>query len=189
MANLKKTENSRKQTFLLRFLGGVERVGNRLPPPPLIFIWLCAILIVISGIGGLMNWSATGMVLNTSTKELEETTIGVVSLFSWDGLAYMLTKMVNNFTTFTSVGYTCTIMLAIGVAEQSGWMDGLIRKAVALTPAKLVTPLVVFIGVESNICENAGYMVFVPLAAMIFKAFGKHPLAGRLCRRVRRLLR
>lgn len=81
------------------------------------------------------------MVLNTSTKELEETTIGVVSLFSWDGLAYMLTKMVNNFTTFTSVGYTCTIMLAIGVAEQSGWMDGLIRKAVALTPAKLVTPL------------------------------------------------
>ena len=118
------------------------------------------------------------MVLNTSTKELEETTIGVVSLFSWDGLAYMLTKMVNNFTTFTSVGYTCTIMLAIGVAEQSGWMDGLIRKAVALTPAKLVTPLVVFIGVESNICENAGYMVFVPLAAMIFKACGKHPLAG-----------
>lgn len=178
MANLKKTENSRKQTFLLRFLGGVERVGNRLPPPPLIFIWLCAILIVISGIGGLMNWSATGMVLNTSTKELEETTISVVSLFSWDGLAYMLTKMVNNFTTFTSVGYTCTIMLAIGVAEQSGWMDGLIRKAVALTPAKLVTPLVVFIGVESNICENAGYMVFVPLAAMIFKACGKHPLAG-----------
>ena len=129
MANLKKTENSRKQTFLLRFLGGVERVGNRLPPPPLIFIWLCAILIVISGIGGLMNWSATGMVLNTSTKELEETTIGVVSLFSWDGLAYMLTKMVNNFTTFTSVGYTCTIMLSwLGMRLERGWARPSTRK-------------------------------------------------------------
>ena len=172
------TAKAEKTSFVLRFLKRVEVVGNRLPPPSVIFIYLCAFIIIISGIGGLMGWSATGMVLNTSTKELEETTLNVVSLFSLDGLEYMLRNLVTNFTTFTSVGYTCTVMLAIGVAEQSGWMEGLIRKAVAITPAKLVTPLVVFIGVESNICENAGYMVFVPLAAMIFKACGKHPIAG-----------
>lgn len=171
-------EKVKKKSWVLRFLERVEIVGNRLPPPSIIFIYLCAFIIIISGIGGLMGWSATGMMVNTSSKELEETTLSVVSLFSIDGLTYMLKNLVSNFTSYTSVGYTCTVMLAIGVAEQSGWMEGLIRKAVSVTPAKLVTPLVVFIGVEANICENAGYMVFVPLAAMIFKACGKHPLAG-----------
>lgn len=167
-----------KQSLVLRFLNRIEVVGNRLPPPSIIFVYLCAGIIVLSGIGGLMGWSATGMVLNTSTKELEETTLSVISLFSIDGLSYMLRNLVSNFTGYTAVGYTCTVMLAIGVAEQSGWMDGLIRKAVSIVPPAVITPLVVFIGVESNICENAGYMVFVPLAAMIFKACGKHPIAG-----------
>ena len=129
------TANPGKTSFVLRFLKRIEIVGNRLPPPSIIFIYLCAFIIIISGIGGLMGWSATGMVLNTSTKELEETTLNVVSLFSLDGLEYMLRNLVTNFTTFTSVGYTCTVMLAIGVAEQSGWMEGLIRKAVAITHA------------------------------------------------------
>lgn len=167
-----------KRSVIQIFLGKVEAVGNRLPPPSIIFICLCAFIILLSGIGGLLGWSATGMVLDTKTKELAETTLNVKSLISIDGLKYMLTNVASNFTSFPSVGSTCTIMLAIGVAEQSGWMDGLIRKAVSITPSMLVTPLVVFIGVESNICENAGYMVFVPLAAMIFKACGKHPIAG-----------
>ena len=172
------TANPGKTSFVLRFLKRIEIVGNRLPPPSIIFIYLCAFIIIISGIGGLMGWSATGMMVNTSTKELQESTLTVVSLFSLDGLDYMLRNMVSNFTGYASVGLNCTVMLAMGVAEQSGWMDGLIKKAVSITPAKLVTPLVVFIGVEANICENAGYMVFVPLAGMIFRACGKHPLAG-----------
>lgn len=167
-----------KRSAIQIFLGKVEAVGNRLPPPSIIFICLCVFIILLSGIGGPLGWSATGMVLDTKTKELAETTLNVKSLISIDGLKYMLTHVASNFTSFPSVGSTCTIMLAIGVAEQSGWMDGLIRKAVSITPSMLVTPLVVFIGVESNICENAGYMVFVPLAAMIFKACGKHPIAG-----------
>ncbi len=167
-----------KKSFLRSFLKRIEVVGNRMPPPSVIFIFLCGFIIVISGIGGLFDWKATGMVLDTATNEMSETTIHVESLFSIEGLKYMLRNMVSNFTSFTSVGLTCTVMLGIGVAEQSGWLGGLIRKAVAITPAKLVTPMVVFIGVESNICENAGYMVFVPLAAMIFKACGKHPIAG-----------
>ena len=76
------------------------------------------------------------------------------------------------------LGFTVVIMLGIGVAESSGWLNGLIHKVVKITPAQLVTPMVVFIGVMTNVAENAGYVVFIPLAAMIFKAYKKHPLAG-----------
>lgn len=171
-------ENKQKKSLTLRFLDGIEVIGNRLPPPMMIFIALAAIMIVISGIGSLMGWSATGEVYNTSTKQIEETTINIVSLFSVKGLQYMLTNLISNFTGYKSLGLMLTIMFGIGIAEYSGWLNGLIRKAVQITPHKLVTPMVVFIGAMSNLAENAGYVLFVPLAGMIFKACKKHPLAG-----------
>ena len=115
---------------------------------------------------------------NSGSGTVEEATVSIVSLFSVKGLQYMLTSAVTNFTSYAPLGFTIVIMLGIGVAESSGYLNGLIRKVVKVTPAALVTPMVVFIGVMTNVAENAGYVVFIPLAAMIFKAYKKHPLAG-----------
>ena len=69
-------------------------------------------------------------------------------------------------------------MLGVGVAEQSGLINTLLKRTVTITPAKLITPVVVFLGVMSNIASDAGYVILIPLGAMIFRAYGRHPLAG-----------
>lgn len=169
---------AKKKSLLLRFLDKIEAAGNKLPHPMTIFFYLSVLVVVVSGIGSLMGWSATGEIYNSSTGVVEETTVNIVNLFSFSGLRYMLTSAVSNFTGYAPLGFTLVIMLGIGVAEHSGWLNGLIRKVVEITPEFLVTPMVVFIGVMTNIAENAGYVVFIPLAAMIFRAYKKHPLAG-----------
>lgn len=175
---MKNTTQTQKRSLVLRFLDKIEAAGNKLPTPLTIFFYLAVFVVVLSGIGAAMGWSATGEMYNTANGTVEETTITVVSLFSVSGLQYMLTSAVSNFTSYAPLGFTIVIMLGIGVAEGSGWLNGLIKKVVKVTPEKLVTPMVVFIGVMTNVAENAGYVVFIPLAAMIFRAYKKHPLAG-----------
>ena len=172
------TAKTKKRSWILRFLDKIEVAGNKLPTPLTIFFYLSVIVVVISGIGAALGWSATGEMYNASKGVVEETTVTINSLFSVSGLQYMLTSAVTNFTSYAPLGFTIVIMLGIGVAENSGYLNGLIRKVVKVTPAQLVTPMVIFIGVMTNIAENAGYVVFIPLAAMIFKAYNKHPLAG-----------
>ena len=115
---------------------------------------------------------------NSGSGTVEEATVSIVSLFSIKGLQYMLTSAVTNFTSYAPLGFTIVIMLGIGVAESSGYLNGLIRKVVKVTPAALVTPMVVFIGVMTNVAENAGLCCLYSAGAMIFKAYKKHPLAG-----------
>ena len=172
------TAKTKKRSWILRFLDKIEVAGNKLPTPLTIFFYLSVIVVVISGIGAALGWSATGEMYNASKGVVEETTVTINSLFSVSGLQYMLTPAVTNFTSYAPLGFTIVIMQGIGVAENSGYLNGLIRKVVKVTPAQLVTPMVIFIGVMTNIAENAGYVVFIPLAAMIFKAYNKHPLAG-----------
>lgn len=168
----------KKKSLILRFLDKIEVAGNKLPAPLTIFFYLSVLVVVVSGIGAALGWSATGQMYNSATGVVEETTVTVSSLLSVSGLQYMLTNAISNFTGYAPLGFTIVIMLGIGVAEGSGWLNGLIRQVVKFTPIWLVTPMVVFIGVMTNVAENAGYVVFIPLAAMIFKAYGKHPLAG-----------
>lgn len=171
-------DKGKKKSWILKALDRVEAVGNRLPHPITIFFYLTIFVVILSGVGALLHWSATGEVYNSAAGVVEEQTIKVVSLFSVSGLQYMLTHAISNFTGYAPLGVTLVIMLGIGVAEGSGYLEGLIRKAVKITPEKIVTPMVVFIGVMSNIASNAGYVVFIPLAAMIFMAYKKHPIAG-----------
>lgn len=162
---MKDKTQTTKRSFILRFLDRIEVAGNKLPTPLTIFFYLAVFVVVLSGIGAAMGWSATGEMYNSGSGTVEETTVSVVSLFSISGLQYMLTSAVTNFTGYAPLGFTVVIMLGIGVAESSGWLNGLIHKVVKITPAQLVTPMVVFIGVMTNVAENAGYVVFIPLAA------------------------
>jgi aminobenzoyl-glutamate transport protein len=90
----------------------------------------------------------------------------------------MLTSAVKNFTNYAPLGTVLVAMLGVGVAEQSGLINSLLKSAVKITPAKWITPMVVFLGVMSNIASDAGYVILIPLGAMIFRAYGRHPMAG-----------
>ena len=159
-----------------RWLNGIEVIGNKLPHPVVIFTFLSIAVVVLSAFCSALGVSATGELI--SNGELTETTVNVVSLLTPDGISYMLTNAVNNFTTYAPLGMVLVAMLGVGVAERSGLINALLKAAVKVTPAKLITPMVIFLGVMSNIASDAGYVILIPLGAMIFRAYGRHPMAG-----------
>ncbi|MBQ8622295.1 MAG: AbgT family transporter [Oscillospiraceae bacterium] len=165
-----------KVSLYNRALNGIERVGNSLPHPILLFAILALAIVVISAVCAALGVSATGELI--SGGELRETTVSVVSLLTRDGLQYMFTKAVSNFTSYAPLGMVLVAMLGVGVAEQSGMINALLKRAVKATPAKLLTPMIVFLGVMSNIASDAGYVILIPLGAMMFRACGRHPIAG-----------
>ena len=171
-----KTETKKKVSLYNRWLNGIEAVGNKLPHPIMLFAVLTLAIVVLSAICSALGVSATGELV--SNGELQETTVTTVSLLNKEGLAYMLTHAVSNFTTYAPLGMVLVAMLGVGVAEQSGMINALLKGAVKVTPAKLITPVVVFLGVMSNIASDAGYVILIPLGAMIFRAYGRHPMAG-----------
>ena len=165
----------RKQKYN-RWLSGIETIGNRLPHPIALFAVFTLAVVVISAICSLLGVSATGELIVDGT--LQETTVSVVSLLSKEGITYMLKNVVTNFTSYAPLGVVLVAMLGVGIAEQSGLINTLLKSAVKVTPAKLITPMIVFLGVISNIASDAGYVILIPLGAMIFRAYGRHPMAG-----------
>lgn len=167
---------TKKGSLYNRWLNGIETIGNRLPHPIALFAVFTAAVVVISAICSMLGVSVTGELIVNG--ELKETTVSVVSLLSKEGITYMLTNVVHNFTTYAPLGVVLVAMLGVGIAEQSGLINTLLKSAVKVTPAKLITPMIVFLGVISNIASDAGYVILIPLGAMIFRAYGRHPMAG-----------
>ena len=167
---------TKKDTIYNRLLSKVEQIGNSLPHPTALFAILTLSIVLISALCSALGLSATGELI--VDKQLQETSVSVVSLLTPEGIRYMLTSAVENFTTYAPLGMVLVAMLGVGIAEQSGLINTLLKSAVKVTPAKLITPMVVFLGVLSNIASDAGYVILLPLGAMIFRAYGKHPMAG-----------
>ena len=173
---MSKKNAPQKASLLDRCLNAVERAGNALPHPVTIFACLALFVVVLSAILSALGVSATGTLV--SGGELKESTVTVVSLLTKDGLAYIFSNAVSNFTSYAPLGMVLVAMLGVGVAEQSGMINTLLKKAVKVTPAALLSPMMVFLGVMSNIASDSGYVILIPLGAMMFKACGRHPLAG-----------
>ena len=160
------------------FLATVERVGNALPNPAIIFLLLCVIIAVISHICAKAGVSVTYTGLDRATNEIKEMTASIESLLSPDGIRYMFTAAVTNFTGFAPLGTVLVAIIGVGVAEGSGLIGACLTKLVNSTPRRLITLVVVFAGVMSSIASDAGYVVLIPLGAVVFMSFGRHPLAG-----------
>lgn len=173
-----KEKNVKKKSFVNKFLDIIEIGGNRLPHPVTLFFLFCVAIIIISGITSKMGVSVTYEALNRTTGNFEETTVKVRSLMTGEGLRYIFNSMITNFTGFAPLGTVLIGVIGIGVCEGSGLMSALIKKIVMSTPKRAITAVVVFAGVMSNIASDAGYVVLVPLGAVIFLSFGRHPLAG-----------
>jgi aminobenzoyl-glutamate transport protein len=166
------------KTPVERMLDVVERVGNKVPHPVVIFVILIGIVILLSHVFYLLGASATYQSINPESHEIEEVTAHAKSLLTADGLRFMFTGIVQNFMDFNAVGVIIVAMLGVGVAEEAGLIRALIRKLVAVAPRKAMTYILVFIGIVSSIAADAGYLVLIPLAAAAFLSLGRNPLAG-----------
>ncbi|MDP2174521.1 MAG: AbgT family transporter [Bacteroidota bacterium] len=161
---------SSKPKLVDRFLNGVEKVGNLLPHPATLFAGFALLVVLVSWIVSFFDIS----VLHPGTKEI----IKPFNLMSTEGLHFMITKMVTNFTSFAPLGTVLVALLGIGVAEGSGLIGTVLRLVVLSSPKKMLTFIIVFAGVMSNTASEVGYVLLVPLAAVIFLAAGRHPIAG-----------
>jgi aminobenzoyl-glutamate transport protein len=159
-----------RKFWLDRFLDVVERGGNALPHPATLFA-LLALFVVIA------SWFASlaGLAVQHPTTGA---TVAAVNLLSIDGLHRILTSLVSNFTGFAPLGTVLVALIGIGVAEHSGLMATALRKLVLASPRRLLTPIVVFAGVMSNMASEIGYVLLIPLAGLIFKSAGRHPIVG-----------
>lgn len=160
----------RRRPILMPVLGFIERVGNALPHPGTLFAIMAALVILASAIFARFDLVVT----HPGTGEL----IRPVNLLSIEGLHRILTSMVTNFTSFAPLGTVLVAMLGVGIAEASGVIGTSLRLLVLSAPKRLLTFVIVLAGVLSNTASEIGYVLLVPLAATIFLAAGRHPLAG-----------
>jgi aminobenzoyl-glutamate transport protein len=166
------------KSFMQRVLDVVEAVGNRVPHPVIIFLILIAIVLVLSHILFLSGASVTYQVINPETHEVENATTAARSLLTASGIRDMYTRLVPNFMGFTAIGLLVVAMVGVGVAEEAGLINALIRKLVATSPRWAMTYILAFVGIVSSIAADAGYVVLIPLAGAAFLSLGRHPLAG-----------
>ena len=159
-----------KISFFNRFLGLVEKTGNALPHPATLFALFALATIFLSGIAHKLGWTAihpgTGAVILP------------VNLISVEGLHNIILKMVENYTSFAPLGIVMVAMLGIGMAEASGLIGAVIRLLVLSAPKHMLTFIIVFAGVLSNMASDIGYVLLIPLAGVIFLAVDRHPVAG-----------
>lgn len=148
----------------------IEIIGNKLPHPATLFGILALIVVIVSWLGDLLVWQAV--------HPADGSTISVKSLVNGDGIRWIYTNITYNFVNFPPLGYVLAVMIGIGVAEGSGLFTSMIRSLVLNAPKKLITGTIVFAGIISHLASEAGYVILIPLGAMIFHALGRHPMAG-----------
>ena len=151
-------------------LGAVERIGNKLPDPTVLFI---ALLFIVWVLSWLLSYISFAVIDPRSGQP-----IVIINQLTGTGMATFLTNMVTNFVGFGPVGTVLVAMLGIGVAEHSGFITTAIRALLNVTPRFLLTPMVVLVGIVSHSAVDAGYVLVIPLGGVIFYAAGRHPLAG-----------
>ncbi|MBA4158820.1 MAG: AbgT family transporter [Gemmatimonadetes bacterium] len=154
----------------LRSLDTIERVGNRLPDPVTLFVIMIALVMFASWVAAVAGAGA----VHPGTGEA----VAPVNLFSGEQVRRILTQMPQTFAAFPPLGLVLVVMLGIGVAERSGLIETALKAFVRSVPAQLVTASVVLAGMLSSIAVDAGYVVLIPLGAVIFHGVGRHPIAG-----------
>jgi aminobenzoyl-glutamate transport protein len=186
------------------FLGVIERAGNKVPHPVLMFLYLIIGVIVLSSVLAFAGVSVTETIVVPDTVEvvpdyyedstqpilepenldyeggfhLEEVTIPIKGLISVEGIRFIFTSFVPNFAGFGVIAVTFVALMGAGVAEAGGLMGALIRLLVGASPRRLLAFILIFVGVLSSVASDAGYLILVPLGAAAFASVGRHPLAG-----------
>ncbi len=156
---------------LTRLLLALERVGNRLPDPATLFVLIGLAILLVSWVGAAWHWSVVDP--RDSTKQ-----ILVDNLLDAESMRWIWTSALKNFLDFPPLAIVLVAMLGIGVAERTGLFPSLLKLLVRWTPSRLITPAIIFIGVNSSAAADSGYVVLPPLAAGVFAMLGRSPLVG-----------
>jgi aminobenzoyl-glutamate transport protein len=166
----KSSEPNGKKTWAQHFLQFIERAGNALPDPAVLFLILTAVVLLASALMNVLGVEALHPVKKEAVK--------AVNLLSVSGLHLLLSDLVKNFSGFAPMGTVLVTMLGFSVAEKSGLLGAVLRILVFNAPRALIVPAVLLAGVLSHTASDMGYVLLIPLAAMTFHSVGMNPIAG-----------
>jgi aminobenzoyl-glutamate transport protein len=204
------TSPAEKKGAVQRLLDGIERLGNKVPHPAVMFVALCFLVIVVSAILSMADVKVTTEVVSPVQPPAVQDdtypyypggssvpdaalaplppgaddyvphveTIEVENLLNADGIRFIFTSFVDNFNGFSAVGVIIIAMIGVGLAEEAGLIGALIRRIVKVAPRFTLTFIIVLAGMISSVASDAGYLVLVPLGAVVFKSIGRNPIAG-----------
>ncbi|WP_026688819.1 AbgT family transporter [Alteribacter aurantiacus] len=161
---------NKKRGLFSRFLDMVERVGNKLPHPFMLFVYLALGVIGVSWFIGLFNITFE----HPGTGETEQ----IQSMLSAEGIEFIISSMLSNFTGFAPLGLVLVMMFGIGLAQKVGLIEAFMKKTILNAPRSLITYAIIATGIMGNLASDAAFVIVPPLAAMVFYAIGRHPLAG-----------
>ena len=172
------TAGSGKRGWFTRFLDTVEFLGNLLPHPVTLFAMFALAVVLGSGIAAYFDVSALDPRPEGTAGRAADGVIRVVNLVSVEGLQRIVSNLVTNFTNFPPLGVVLVALLGVSIAEHSGLISAAMRGLVMGASKRMVTVTIVFAGIISNTASELGYVVLIPMAAVIFHSLGRHPLAG-----------
>ncbi len=198
-----------KKSAVQRMLDVIERVGNKVPHPAVMFVALCVLVMIVSAILSLAHVHVTTEVSSPAPPasadpnypyypggssqpnlppipdhppapdfHLHTETIAVKNLLNVDGIRFIFTSFVQNFSNFTAMSVIIVAMIGVGLAEESGLIGALIRAIVRVAPRSTLTFIIVLVGMISSVASDAGYLVLIPLGAVVFRSIGRNPIAG-----------
>lgn len=165
-----KAEENQEVESAKGLLRWVEIIGNKLPHPFWLFVWICVLIVVVSGITAYFGVEATQPATGES--------VNARNLLSGEGLRWFVENLVTNFAHFAPLGLVLVMLMGVSIAEQTGLLTILMRKVTYATPKKVIFPVIFMIGAVGNIGSDAGIVVVPPIAAIIFMQMGYHPIAG-----------
>lgn len=163
-------QTQKNKNWFFKFLNFVETTGNKLPNPAVLFALMAVGVVVLSWVAATMGLKAIDPATNTA--------ILPANLVSIQGLNFILTKTVTNFTSFAPLGMVLVALMGLGVAEHSGFITTAVRKLVMSTPKRFVTASLFLAAILMHTASDAGYVVLIPLGGVIFLAVGRNPIAG-----------
>jgi aminobenzoyl-glutamate transport protein len=195
------------KTTMQRVLDVVEKVGNKVPHPAMIFLILIAIVVVLSAVLAMTGTRVTYEVFvpeapavetgdapgagsyNTGTTvtyqtmdekkyQIQTRTVAARSLLTAEGIRFLYSSLIPSFMGFTALGLMIVALVGAGVAEASGLVNALIRKLVVVSPGWAMTYILAFVGILASIAADAAYLVLIPLGGTAFLSLRRHPLAG-----------
>ncbi len=159
-----------KASRLDRLLDGIERVGNKLPNPITMFLWLSVIVAVLSCVCSLLGVSAVN--------PADGKTVTIMNLISADGVRYLWSNVIANYSGFAPLGMVLVAIIGTSVAEKSGFLITAMQSLLGGTKGWVVTMIVVFLGINLNLAGDSGFIILPPLAAVLYMSIGRHPLLG-----------
>jgi para-aminobenzoyl-glutamate transporter family len=168
--NTPEKTTSEKKGFVNKALDSIERIGNKLPDPAILFFVLM-----------LLIWALSAVFSSVDFAEIDPSTgsaIQIHNLLTSGALAEFLAGMVTTFTSFAPLGIVLVAMLGVGVAEHSGFINAGLKSMLQVTPKSLLTPMLILVAIVSHTATDAGYVLVIPLGGIIFYAAGRHPIAG-----------